>query len=455
MGMEIRVPRDAEAILRRLNAAGYSAYVVGGCVRDSLLGLTPKDWDICTSARPEEIKEALAGWHLVDTGLKHGTVTAVLNHVPYEVTAYRLDGVYTDHRHPDSVTYVTDLLSDLKRRDFTVNAMAFHPEEGIIDAFGGRADLEKRLIRCVGDPGARFGEDALRILRALRFAAVYGFDIEARTAAAARRMVGDLDRVAGERIRAEMAKLLCGSAAEGILRAYPDVMTAVFPELAPMVGFDQHSPWHRYDVWEHTVRAVGNVAPEETLRWAMLFHDSGKPGAYRADETGRGHFYGHQKGSALIAEAAFARLHMDTATRDRALLLIEHHDTDLAPEPKRIRRQMNRWGADVLRQLIEVRRADRLAAGVVPPEEVEAQAAAMSAALDAVLASDPCVTLKQLAVTGADLLSIGMAPGKALGETLQALLEAVMSEEVPNEQDALLDLARSMKRETVPNSGTE
>lgn len=450
MGCEIRIPGDALAILRRLNEAGYSAYVVGGCVRDSLLGRMPKDWDICTSARPEALKEALAGWHLVDTGLKHGTVTVMLNHVPYEVTAFRLDGTYSDHRHPDSVTYVTDLLSDLKRRDFTVNAMAYHPAEGLVDAFGGRDDLHKGLIRCVGEPEARFGEDALRILRALRFASVYCFSVETKTAAAARRMAGDLRRVAGERIRAEMAKMLCGTAAETILRAYPDVITAIFPEMAPMVGFDQRSPWHLYDVWEHTVRAVGAIAPEEVLRWTMLLHDSGKPGAFRPDETGRGHFHGHAKGSVAIAQCVFDRLHMDTATRERALLLIEKHDVDMAPEPKLIRRQLNRWGEDALRQLIAVHRADRLGKGTEPAEMIEAWASAVTGALNEVLAGDPCVTLKQLAVRGGDLTALGIKPGKAIGETLQRLLEAVMEEKAPNEREALLALAKTWIRPDTP-----
>ncbi len=442
MGDSIPVPHDALLILQRLNAAGFSAYVVGGCVRDSLLGLTPKDWDICTSATPAQTEETLRDFHLVETGLKHGTVTAVVNHVPYEVTAYRMDGDYSDHRHPDAVTFVSDLREDLKRRDFTVNAMAYHPDEGLVDLFNGREDLRRGIIRCVGDPAERFGEDALRILRALRFASVYDFAIEQETAEAARRMAGDVNRVAGERIRAEMAKLLCGKGAEKILRDFAGVVTAVFPELAPMVGFDQRSPWHRYDVWEHTVRAVGAVPPTEALRWTMLLHDSGKPGAYTEDAAGRGHFYGHAKGSVVIAEAVCGRLRMDAATRDRVLTLVEHHDMELSPEPRRIRRLLNRFGEEILRQLIAVHRADRLGKGTEAAEEIEAWTRGMTDALAGVLAESPCVTLRQLAVTGGDLKAAGMAPGPAMGETLQRLLEAVMAEELPNERETLLRQAR-------------
>ena len=436
-------PGDALRVVRCLNAAGHRAYFVGGCVRDSLLGLTPKDWDICTGAGPEAMAEVFAGWHVVETGLKHGTLTVMLNHRPYEVTTFRVDGAYTDHRHPDSVAFTGDLREDLRRRDFTVNAMAWHPEEGLVDLFGGQEDLKAGLIRCVGEPRARFGEDALRILRALRFAACYNLRIEDGTAAAMRAMAEDVRLVAGERIRAEMDRLLCGSAAETVLREYADVITAIFPALKPMVGFEQHSAWHRYDVWEHTVRAVQAIAPEPLLRWVMLLHDAGKPGTFTLDEKGAGHAYGHQKRSAEIAVQLFDGMHFDSRTRDRALLLIEKHDIPMPTERSSLLRLLNRYGEEVMRQLTAVHCADGKAKGTVAPEAMDRWAGEMTGALDALLAERPCYTLAGLAVKGDDLIALGIAPGKAIGETLRRLLEAVMDGIVPNEREALLRLVKN------------
>ncbi len=444
--LRLAPPEDGLRVIRRLNEAGHEAWFVGGCVRDGLLGLAPKDWDICTDARPEEMAEAFAGWHVVETGLKHGTLTVMLRHRPYEVTTFRLDGAYTDHRHPDTVTFTADLAEDLRRRDFTVNAMAWHPEKGLADLFGGREDLEKRLIRCVGDPGERFGEDALRILRGLRFAACYGFSVEPGTASAMRAMAGDVEMVAGERVRVETEKLLCGRDAARILRDFAGVVTDVFPPLRPMVGFDQRSPWHRYDVWEHTVRAVEAAAPEPLLRWTMLLHDAGKPAAFFTDGEGVGHAYGHQKISAEIAASLFDRMHFDTATRERALLLIRWHDVKMRAERRPLLHLLNRFGEEAVRQLIEVHRADETAKGTSPRGDADAWAEEITAALDALLAEQPCFTLAALAVSGRDLIAAGMKPGKALGETLQRLLTAVIEGEAPNEREALLALAARIDR---------
>ena len=442
--MRIAVPETAAWILTRLNENGHRAYVVGGCVRDSLLGLIPKDWDICTSATPEEMRSAFHGCHVVETGLKHGTLTVVLNHVPYEVTTFRVDGAYTDHRHPDSVTFVRDVREDLARRDFTVNAMAYHPQEGLVDAFGGQEDLRAGVIRCVGEPERRFDEDALRILRALRFASVYGMRIEDGTARAIHRRRGDLAGVAAERIRVELGKLLCGQGAGRMLREYHDVITGVLPWLAPMVGFDQRTPYHRYDVWEHTLRAVDAVPPTEVLRLTMLLHDSGKPACFTLDEQGVGHAYGHQARSAAIAEEVLACLKADNATRDRVLLLVAHHDMPLSTEPAVLTRRLNLLGEDALRQLIEVQRADALGKGTQPPEEIEARAASLREALDALLAQKPCFTLKQLSIRGGDLPGAGVPAGKAVGQCLQRLLEEVMAGDVPNQREALLARAREI-----------
>ena len=447
--MVLHLPSDALDILRELNAAGYAAYAVGGCVRDALMGREPKDVDICTSATPEEMKRVFAASHVVETGLKHGTLTVVRRHVPYEVTTFRLDGGYTDHRHPDSVRFVSDVREDLARRDFTVNAMAWNPEEGLVDAFGGQADLAAGLLRCVGDPVTRFTEDALRVMRALRFAAVYGFRIEDKTAEAARKMAPGILEVAAERVRVELAKLLCGPHAGDILRAYADIITLLIPELKPCLGFDQRNPHHRYDVWEHTVRAVENAPATETLRLTMLLHDAGKPETFTVDEDGVGHFYGHAKRSREIAERVAERFRLDNATRDRVLLLVRHHDDFLHSEPKQMLRELNRVGEEAVRQLIEVRRADALATGTVDPAEVSAVCGALLRALEDTLASQACFSLKQLAVSGRDLIAAGMRPGPALGDTLEALLQAVMDGRVENDREKLLEMAKQRIADTA------
>ncbi len=437
----IHMPRGAAFVIDRLKQHGRQGYVVGGCVRDSLLGRTPKDWDICTDALPEELQRIFADQHVIETGLKHGTLTVMYEHEPYEVTTFRVDGEYTDHRHPDEVHFVKNVVDDLSRRDFTVNAMAWNPETGLVDAFSGQQDLAAGLIRCVGEAEKRFGEDALRIMRALRFASTYGFAIEQETQAAIHRLKDTLCDVAAERIRVELAKLLCGKGAGSILREYRDVIFAILPQLAPMDGFDQRTPHHAYDVWEHTVRAVENAPETETLRLTMLLHDAGKPAAFTVDEQGVGHAWGHQKGSVQIAAEVLADLKVDNATRDRVLLLVEHHDWPLSTDRKLLKRRLNRFGEEALFQLIDVQRADAMGKGTVPPEEIEAQTDAIRQALSALIAENPCVTLKDMAVNGRDLMAEGIR-GKALGEMLQWLLDEVIAERLVNEREALLAAAR-------------
>lgn len=446
--LTIHLPNDVECIMKTLNQQGYQAYAVGGCVRDSLLGAAPKDWDICTSALPEEMKQTFAGWHVVETGLKHGTLTVVLNHVPYEVTTFRVDGDYTDHRHPDQVRFVQDVREDLARRDFTVNAMAYHPETGLVDTFGGQSDLAAGIIRCVGEPERRFEEDALRILRALRFASTYNFVIQEKTAAAVHSLKGTLKDVAAERIRAELAKLLCGPGVGGILRAYSDVVFQVLPELAPMQNFDQRTPHHRYDVWEHTVRAVESVPATEVLRLAMLLHDSGKPSAFTLDENGVGHAYGHPAVSAEIAARALEKLRADNATREQVLMLIKNHDYPLDTTPAVLKRRLHQFGEKGVRQLIEVRRADMMGKGTMTAEEINAYAESLRRALEALLATQPCVTLKGLDVRGGDVMQLGIR-GKAVGQCLEYLLNEVMADRVPNARADLMAAAEQWKLEEM------
>ena len=440
----IRLPGTVADLIARLNEAGYSAYAVGGCVRDSLLGLTPHDWDLCTSALPEDMLRVFRGEHIAETGLKHGTLTVIRDHIPYEITTFRTDGAYTDHRHPDSVAFVSDVAEDLARRDFTINAMAWAPGTGLTDLFGGREDLAAGIIRCVGEPSRRFGEDALRILRALRFASVYNFSVDPATDEAARKLAPTLRNVAGERIREELLKLLCGSGAGRILRAYPDILGVIIPEILPMVGYDQQNHHHSWDLWEHTVRALEGVPPEPDLRLTMLLHDTGKPIVRTTDERGEGHYKGHQAASEKIAERVTADLRMDNATRDRVLLLVRNHDIPLRTQSGEtnldrafLLRRLNRFGEKDLRALFMIHCADRIATGYSSPEREAARLKERTDALDALLAERPCFTLKDLAVNGHDLIAAGLS-GKAVGETLQRLLEEVMDGHTENTREALL-----------------
>ncbi len=440
----MHLPSAVSSLLSRLHAAGFSAYAVGGCVRDSLLGLRPKDWDICTSASPEEMLRLFAGEHLAETGLRHGTLTVILDHVPYEITTFRTDGVYTDHRHPDSVTFVTDVREDLARRDFTINAMAWSEESGLVDCFGGREDLSAGMIRCVGDPESRFREDALRILRALRFAAVYDFEIEAETASALRKLRGTLSAVAAERISVELLKLLCGPAAGRILRSFPEVFGVLIPALNPIFGYDQNNHHHHYNLWEHTVQALEGVPPEPEMRLAMLLHDTGKPATRTTDDRGESHYRGHQEVSAQIAREVTAALRLSAAASERVCLLVRYHDfplrnADGSPSLDRafLLKQLNRFGERDLRALFQIHCADRTATGYSSPEREQARLQQRMAALDQVLAEQPCFTLRDLAVNGRDLLALGLR-GPAIGETLTTLLNRVMDGSLPNDRDALL-----------------
>ena len=414
----LTIPAGADFILRRLTENGFDAYVVGGCVRDSLLGLFPHDWDICTSARPEQMQAVFADCRVIETGLKHGTLTVLRDRIPYEVTTFRVDGGYTDHRHPDSVSFVSNVVDDLARRDFTVNAMAWNPQTGLVDAFHGQEDL-----------------------RALRFASVYGFRIDGATSQAAHDLRHTLTDVAAERIRVELAKLLCGQGAADILRAYPDVVFVLLPQLRAMHGFDQHNPHHRYDVWEHTLRALPHIPPTETLRLAILLHDSGKPDCFTLDEAGIGHMHGHAERSAEIADEVLSSLRVDNATRERVTLLVRSHSLSVSPDPKLLRRRLNQLGEEALRQLLLLQRADQLGKGTISPEEIKAEYRTVVAALDALMATSPCFTLKSLAVSGRDLMAAGLPKGHIVGQALAYLLDEVMADRLPNARDALLDAA--------------
>ena len=443
----MELPEEIRALLFRLREAGHAAYAVGGCVRDTLLGRTPKDWDLCTSARPEEIEAVFAGDRIAETGLKHGTVTVVRNRVPYEITTFRVDGDYTDHRHPDQVEFVDRVDEDLARRDFTMNAMALGPAGEIIDLFGGQRDLRAGIVRCVGEPEKRFEEDALRILRAIRFASQLDFSVEEGTDRAIRALYPTLEKVAAERKREELLKTLCGPGAGRILRAYREVITFLIPCLKPTVGYDQENPHHLYTVWEHTVRAVENVPPEKDLRMTMLLHDCGKPLTRVTDERGVGHYPGHQAASAALAEETLDAFRFDRAARDRIVRLVAAHDIPLSPDRRTLLRRLNQYGEKDLRALFAIHRADRIATGTRNPDHARERYEELNGALDALLAEKPCFTLKDMAVNGRDLMALGYR-GREIGEELERLLGAILDGTAENRRETLLEAARAHRTGT-------
>lgn len=434
----MRMPENVREILERLERAGYEAWCVGGAVRDALLGLEPGDWDVASSAPPEAVLELFAP-DALPTGLQHGTVT-VGGGRGVEVTTFRRDGEYLDNRHPDHVEFTRSLTEDLSRRDFTVNAIAVNLRGELADPFGGRTDLERHILRAVGQPEKRFREDALRILRGLRFAARLGFSIEPVTAAAIRRCAPLLENIAPERIRTELTGMLCGEHVLEVLLGYPEVLGVVLPEILPCVGFDQHSVYHCYDVWEHTAHAVAAVKPQPVLRYAMLLHDIGKPETFSLDEEGRGHFYGHWRRSVPLARAALERLRVDNRSKETILTLVERHDCELTLSERSVRRNLARYGEETLRLLLEVKRADNLAQAEAYRDR-QALIRQWEDLLELVLAQGACFSLKQLEVKGNDLTALGLR-GPAVGRALNELLELVIDEKLPNERGMLLEYVK-------------
>ena len=437
--VNLKIPAYVRETLTALETAGHQAYCVGGCVRDSLLGRMPEDWDVTTSALPEETMKVF-GDRAIPTGLKHGTVTVCCQEGKVETTTFRRDGVYADHRHPEQVTFTPDLTEDLARRDFTVNAMATDLRGTVYDPFDGQADLQEEILRCVGDPERRFSEDALRILRCLRFAAVLGFSIEPETGKALMTCRNLLREMAPERVHEELTKLLCGPWAASVLRRYPDVIGAVLPEILPMVGFDQRNGHHCYDVWEHTLHAMEKVKPEPELRLTMLLHDIGKPNCFTVDGLGCGHFYGHPAESARMAEAMLGRLRAETVLRETVVQLVAWHDRNIPRTRPGVARALGALGERDLRRLLDVKRADNLAQAPAY-RFLQGEIDRAECILDQLLVEGACVSLRQLAVNGRDLLAMGLS-GPAVGQTLRELLNAVLDDSLPNERHALLAAVR-------------
>lgn len=436
---KINMPKGASSILSMLHSNGFDSYIVGGCVRDSLLGLCPHDWDICTAATPEQVKEIFTGgrYRVIETGLKHGTITIVMNDGQYEVTTFRTDGVYSDYRRPDNVSFVKDIEDDLARRDFTINAMAFDGNK-LLDPFGGRNDLRRKIVSCVGGANDRFQEDALRILRALRFASVYGFTIEENTADAIHRSKRLLSHIAAERISAEICKLLCGKDVLNILLKYSDIFSIIIPELGPCIGFEQNNRYHQYTVYEHIAHAVANYTGDDvTIKLALLLHDVGKPSCYTEDKNG-GHFYEHGLFSRDMAEAALNRLRLDNKTKSEAVELVLYHDSVIEPVQKSVRKWLGKIGERQFFRLLDVRMADIKAHAEGTQGERIRKCAALREVAKNVLEEKQCFSMKDLAIDGYDVMRLGISQGPMVGAILNTILEAVISGALPNDRKTLL-----------------
>ena len=441
--MKIQLPPKVNQIMQTLQANGFEAYAVGGCVRDSILGRKPDDWDITTSATPQETKQLFQ--KTFDTGIEHGTITVLLGKDAYEVTTYRVDGKYEDSRHPSEVTFTRSLKEDLLRRDFTMNAMAYNDKEGLVDIFGGMDDLQNRCIRCVGNAEERFREDALRILRAVRFAAQLDFEVEEETKQGIRRLAPTLANISAERIQVELVKMLV-SPNPGLLRmAYElGITQVILPEFDVMMQTTQETPHHCYSVGEHTLRAVELVRAEKALRLTMLLHDVAKPKMKTVDDKGRAHFKKHDLEGTQMAKAILRRLKFDNDTMNKVTKLVAYHDYRMEAEPRLVRRAMNRIGEDLFAEYLEVRMADTLAQSAYQREEKLQNLQDIRSCYEEIMENKQCVSLKELAVTGSDLIADGMMPGKEIGHVLNLLLEQVLEKPELNDKETLLRLRKEM-----------
>lgn len=440
----IQLPEKVKLIINCITEAGYEAYAVGGCIRDSILGRVPDDWDITTSATPRQVKQLFR--RTIDTGIQHGTVTVMLDREGFEVTTYRIDGKYEDGRHPTEVTFTPNLEEDLKRRDFTINAMAYNEQSGLVDLFGGIQDIKAGIIRCVGDARARFTEDALRIMRAIRFAAQLGYRIEGETGEAISELAPNLRQISAERIQVELTKLVNSAHPETMRTVYDTGVAAIIlPEFQAIMETAQNHPHHCYSVGEHTLCAMQQVERKKELRLAMLFHDIGKPRCLTVDEEGITHFYGHAQVSAEIARQILRRLRYDNDTTNTVYKLVLYHDSIGGKEPTRrmVRRAVNKIGEDIFSMLFAVRRADILAQSETFQEEKLKSLAEWQALYEEILERKECVSLKTLALTGSDLIALGMQPGKALGETLHEMLELVLDHPEYNTREYLTQWLQS------------
>lgn len=431
-----QINRQVKKVLSLLQSHGFESYLVGGCVRDYLMGKDPEDYDIATNASPNDVMSIFEEDRVIPTGLRHGTVTVIIEQMPIEITTYRIERGYSDKRHPDEVKFTDSLREDLARRDFTMNAIAYHPSKGLVDPFGGMADIQARCIRCVGKAEERFEEDALRILRALRFASVLDFTLFTDTERAVFNQKGALIQISSERVAEELTKLLCGQAVRRILLQFIDVIGVVIPELLPMKQFNQRTKYHCYDVLVHTAVALEHTPPDPILRWVVLLHDIGKPGTFTVDEMGAGHFYGHNQLSGEMADQLLQRLKFDAASRKRIVELICIHDVPIELKRNVVHRWLARLTPPVFFDLLQVKRADNLGQDE-KYQQRQQEYDRLEAMAKEILESEQCFSLRDLDISGRDLIEQGYE-GKAIGDRLQHLLNAVLDEKVDNRKESLL-----------------
>lgn len=441
----LKMPEPVSVAINTLKAAGFEAFIVGGCVRDIALHRTPSDWDITTSALPNETELVFGDYKIIETGIKHGTVTVIIDGMHLEITTYRKDGDYIDNRHPADVSFTKKLEDDLCRRDFTVNAMAYSENDGLIDLFGGTSDLDSRIIRTVGEPDERFTEDALRIMRALRFSAVLDFDIEEKTKLSILKNCELLKNISAERITDELFKFLCGDGERvtQLLIEFRSVIAVIIPEIKPCFDFDQKNKHHIYDVYTHMAYAVGYSEPAPEVRLALLLHDIGKPECFFTDDEGVGHFYGHGEKGAKTVEKIAARLKLPSRFQSDLVTLVRYHDYPVTPDRKTIKRRLNKFGPSMLKKIMLVKTGDSLAHNTdfaKPLCEIDA----INESIEKVLADEECFSLRKLCISGKDLLDIGFTGGPEIGHVLDTLLNCVIDEKLPNEHDALLEFAKDI-----------
>lgn len=440
------LPKEVEKIMDIITNAGFDAYLVGGCIRDFLMGEKPKDFDVTTDATPEEIHrvfDSRGEVYLIDTGIKQGTVTAILNHVPVEVTTFRKESSYSDNRHPDQVTFSKSIEDDLARRDFTMNAIAYNPRGNgeFVDLFYGQVDIKNSLVKAVGDPDERFREDALRIMRALRFASQLDFEIDEATARAMKTLKDSLNNISRERIQKELEGILCGKAVERILRDYREIIEVIIPEITPMVGLDQCTPYHIYDVWEHTIRVVSGISPEPVLRLAALFHDIGKPSCFTKDEEGVGHFYGHPEVSTEMARRIMNRLKFDNHSKEKVLTLVRWHDLRPEPTERSLRRVLVKLGKENFDGWIQIKRADNRAQSHIVSDR-QGVIDQLEEIGHRLIEREGVLSVKSLDISGRDLMNLGLKEGPSVGRILELLLEDVMEQRISNSHDELINRAK-------------
>ena len=443
--MLINIPSGAVYIIDSLEKSGFEAYVVGGCVRDSLLGKNPNDWDICTNATPLQIKSCFdKSVKIIDTGIQHGTITVLIGKNSYEVTTYRIDGEYSDNRHPDEVKFTNSLKEDLSRRDFTINSMAYNYRVGLVDYFYGKNDLDSKRIRCVGDPDERFNEDALRILRALRFSSVYGFEIVESVRESILFYKDLLKNVSKERINVELCKMLCGKNIMRILSKYSDVLCVFIPEISNTINFKQRNPYHNLDVWGHTLKSVSIIENNTILRLTMLLHDIAKPTCYSIDSKGIGHFYDHWVIGSVMAEDILRRLKFDNNTINQVKELILYHSAEIVPSNRTVKRFLNKIGEDRLRQLIKVMTADVKSQSRQYRYSRLRDLTKVEECIDEIIRENQCFRLKDLNINGKDLIDFGIPEGVEIGNILNKLMKMVIGDEIKNEKELLLDFVKKL-----------